>query len=88
MELERATPNYFTDRLEYTWYRDSAPTSLEGATIVVEFEGVSNAYSVDPNEHWIFLGWIADKFSDCYPRRYLESEYDYFRRIGVFIIER
>ena len=87
MELERATPNFFTDRLIATWYGDAAPNSLSGATIVVEFEGVSNAYNIDANEYWMFLGWIADKFSDYHPRRYLESEPAYFSRIGVKIIE-
>ena len=86
--MTRATPNYFADRLEYTWLGDNKPTSLAGATIVVEFDGVSNAYSIDPEEHWLFLGWMADRFSDQFPRRYLESEHDYFGRIGVFIIER
>ena len=88
MELERSTPNFFTDRLIATWYRDNAPSTLAGATIVVEFDGVHSAYSIDANEYWPFLGWIADRFSDQFPRRYLESEHDYFRRIGVFIIER
>ena len=88
MELERATPNYFSDRLEYTWMGDNKPNSLSGATIIVEYAGISHAYSIDTDEHWIFLGWMADKFSDCYPRRYLESEPAYFKRIGVKITER
>ena len=88
MELERATPNYFTDRLEYTWTGGNVPSTLAGATIVVMFEGVYNAYSIDESEYWMFLGWLADKFSDYYPRRYLEQEHAYFTRIGVKIIER
>ena len=87
MELERATPNYFTDRLEYTWMGDNAPSTLSGATIIVEYDNISNAYSIDSDEYWPFLEWIADKFSDDYPRRYLESEHTYFKRIGVKIIE-
>ena len=88
MELERATPNFFTDRLTATWYGDNAPSTLHGATIIIEYEGVSNAYSIDESEYWMFLGWMADRFSDQFPRRYLESEHTYFKRIGVKIIER